>query len=138
MKATLVSIAIALAATAASAGEETVAPQDLEWVQIAPGVDFAAAYGDWMNQAHGKYVRFASGTVVPMHTHSGSYRSVVLSGRLVNILDEDEEVELGSGHYFHMAGGRVHGHRCVSDVPCLIYTYSDEKWDVQLVDAPEG
>ncbi|WP_265570368.1 cupin domain-containing protein [Sphingomicrobium nitratireducens] len=123
---------LALGTAAAAHGPENLAASELEWVEIIPGVDFAPAFGDWAKEGHGKFVRLAPGASVPMHTHSGSYEGVFVSGEMVNILDGGTRVAVGPGHYFQMAGGRLHGHECVSEVPCFFYTHSPAAWDIQV------
>ena len=110
---------------------------ELEWHEIVPGAYFAAAYGDWKSQPHGKFVKFQPGMVVPLHTHTGAYDGVMISGKMVNVLDDGQRVDIEAGHYFQMAADRTHGHECVSEEPCFFYTHSDKAWDLQLIE-PEA
>ena len=60
--------ASALGATAAQAqpaDATSLAHDKLAWVTMAPGIEFAPAFGDWNKEAHGKFVRFAPGAAVP-------------------------------------------------------------------------
>lgn len=116
-------------------GTQTLPSADLKWREMIPAVvDFAPAYGDWEKGAHGKYARVQPGATVPMHSHSGAYHAVLISGRLTNLLDAGPtRVALNQGDYWYMAAGRAHGHVCTSAEPCLVYTHSDAAWDLKLV-----
>lgn len=136
-------VKMAFAASAAAAilatpgiaqSSDVTAASALQWRTMFPGVEFAPAHGDWEKEAHGKFVRFAPGTKVPMHTHGAPYHAVMVSGRMANLLAADTRVEVEPGAYFHMAAGRAHGHECVSAEPCLFYTYSDSLWDLKLIE----
>ncbi len=65
-------------------GAAMIAQEDLEWVEIIPGVEFAAVHGDWAEGAHAKFARFAPGMVAPLHTHSHAYHGVVVQGEFAN------------------------------------------------------
>lgn len=125
---------VLLATSAAAQAPETLGSPDLQWKEMIPGVSFAPAFGDWERGAHGKFVRIAPGGKVPPHTHSQPYHAVFVSGRLANSVNGAAAAEVRSGEYWHMAGGRVHAHECVSDEPCFFYTHSTGPWDVQLVE----
>lgn len=130
-----VPVIAALGLAQAAAGDaDTLAAADLEWREVFPGVAFAPAYGDWESEAHGKFVRFAEGTAAPLHTHTGAYHAVMISGELVNIYEDGARAEISPGDYFHMAAERPHGHECVSQSPCFFYTHSDALWDIALSD----
>ena len=131
--AALVAGSVAVAAQAQTG--DTIAVGDLQWKEIVPGASFAAAYGDWEKGAHGKYVRIQRGAQIPMHLHSNDYRAVLISGRLVNLFEGGERVELGAGDYFYMAAKRPHSHECLSEEGCLFYTYSDGLWDIEVSEA---
>lgn len=121
---------IGAAAYAAEVG--VITRSALQWREMLPGVSFAPSHGDWERGAHGKYVRITNEAKIPMHTHSGAYDAVMISGRMVNIYDDGgRRVELSSGDYFHMAAKRPHSHQCLSRKPCFFYTYSDGLWDFQ-------
>lgn len=133
--------AAAAAALFASASPALAQPPEilpaaqLEWREMFPGVVFAPAYGDWEKGAHGKYVRFDTGTMVPMHTHTNAYHGVMISGRMANLYDAGKRVEVGPGDYWYVAGARAHGHECLSKEPCFFYTYGDDLWNLQLLEA---
>lgn len=111
-----------------------VTQQDLAWVEIIPGVDFAAVYGDWAEGAHAKFARFAPGMVAPLHTHTHAYHGVVVHGELTNPYPGEEGVVMRSGDYWYVPAGVAHSNECVSDEPCVFFTYGDALWDVEMVE----
>lgn len=134
----ILAAAVLLTGTAAIAGgTDTVRSGELNWADMIPEiVAFAPAYGNEAD-AHGRYARIQPGATVPMHTHGEAYHAVLLSGRLVNLLDtSDNRVEIAPSDYWHMAGGRPHGHICLSAEPCLVYIHSEGPWSATLVETP--
>jgi len=131
-------IAAAAAAASGISGAAAASPPShlaagsLEWRQMFPGVSFAPAYGDWEKGAHGKYVRIDAGAEVPMHIHSNAYHAVLISGEVVNLYEDSDDITVDPGSYFYVAGKRPHGHRCKSSEPCFFYTYGDGLWDVTV------
>lgn len=120
---------LSLGAGAAAQPADRLVPASLQWKQIVPGAEFAAAYGDWEKGAHGKYVRFVKGVQIPLHRHSNDYHAVVISGRMVNLFEAGRRVDVAPGDYFYMASMRAHSHECLSDEGCLFYTYGGGLWD---------
>lgn len=109
--------------------------RDLEWTQMIPGVAFAPAYGDWQSGRHGKFVRFEPGASAPLHTHSSPYNGIVLEGRLSNpYAGKVEPAEMKAGTHWYVPAAAEHGNTCVSEQPCLLYTYGDAAWDIAVVE----
>ena len=129
-------VALAIGAAAYAQSSDRLARGDLQWREIVPGASFAAAYGDWEKEGHGKFVRIAREAQIPLHVHTNDYHAVMVSGRMRNILDAGTRVELAPGDYFYMASKRPHAHECLTDEPCLFYTYGDGSWDIEAVEAP--
>ncbi|MDX1421000.1 MAG: cupin domain-containing protein [Rubricoccaceae bacterium] len=121
---------------AAQPSDAVFTPYDaLEWVEIVPGVTFAATHGDMMAEAHGKLIRFDAGVSTPVHTHTNAYHGVVIQGRVTNPYSDDEALrEMGAGDYWYVPGGAPHRTACVSEEPCLFYTYGDAAWDVAVLE----
>lgn len=111
-----------------------IAQEDLAWVEIVPGVDFAAIHGEWTEGAHAKFARFAPHLAVPVHRHTNAYHGVVVQGEVTNPYPGQDAVVMRPGDYWHVPGGMEHSNACVSDEPCLIFTYGDALWDVEIVE----
>ena len=133
MRFSLTFLALALLATPAAA-QVVLAPTDLQWTEVAPGIAFANAHGDWQTGAHGKFVRFEPRAAVGMHTHSASYHGVVITGRFTNGYRGAPGRPMGPGTFWSVEGGVPHDNSCESEEPCLIYTTSDAAVDVTMVE----
>lgn len=111
-----------------------VATADLEWVEIVPGVDFAAVHGDWAEGAHAKFARFAPGMAAPVHSHTNAYHGVVVQGEFTNPYPGEEAVVMRPGDYWYVPGGAAHSNECVSAEPCVFFTYGDALWDLDMLE----
>lgn len=111
-----------------------ITQEDLEWVEIVPGVDFAAVQGQWAEGAHAKFARFAPHMAVPVHRHTNAYHGVVVQGEFTNPYPGQQAVVMRPGDYWRVPAGMAHSNECVSDDPCLIFTYGDAPWDVEMVE----
>jgi quercetin dioxygenase-like cupin family protein len=131
---------LVLAAAPSAAQQEAqqitvVTPDESVWIEIGPGIEFGALFGDWQAEPHGKLVRFAPGVISGMHAHSRGYHAVVIAGTVVNPYEgEENPPEMGPGTYWSTPGGAVHATGCVSEEPCLIYAHMDHLWDYEPAD----
>jgi cyclophilin family peptidyl-prolyl cis-trans isomerase len=74
-------VALGAVPVAAQPPEATLLAADgLEGSELAPGIRFAAAHGDWTREAHAKFVALDAGVAAPVHVHSRPYHAVVLQG----------------------------------------------------------
>jgi quercetin dioxygenase-like cupin family protein len=124
-----------VAPPAAPEGAAVVHASEVEWAEIVPGIRFAAVYGQWDREAHGKLVSADPGVRTPMHVHSGGYHGMVIEGTVTNpYAGEVGEVRMGPGTYWYVPAGAPHATACVSEEPCLFYTYADGAWDIEVVE----
>lgn len=101
---------------------------------IMPGVaEFGTVSGDRMKGAHGTFIKVVKGTGTPAHTHSNSYRGVVLKGLVENPFagNAATQVKMGPGSYYSVPAGSEHITRCADDSPtdCLSYIYQEAAFD---------
>lgn len=114
--------------------EDKVLPEEKkEFVNAFPGndaINFAAAYGDRSDRAHGTFGRFPANFETPVHTHTNDYRAIVLKGEMTNPFEGETNAEvLKPGSFWQVKAGSVHTTACVSDIPCEFYMYSDHAFD---------
>jgi quercetin dioxygenase-like cupin family protein len=109
------------------------AAPELKWVdaQGATGVQQATAWGNAQKGAHGSFAKFAGGTEVPLHTHTASGRSVVISGTLLEGLEGQKPKELGAGSYFSIPGDVKHTTACKAGADCVIYSEWSGAFDLK-------
>lgn len=93
-------------------------------------INFADAYGDRATGPHGTFGQFPANFETPEHTHSHSYRAIVLKGQMTNPFDGEENAPImGPGSYWAVGAGETHSTACVSDTPCEFFMYSDSEFD---------
>jgi quercetin dioxygenase-like cupin family protein len=108
------------------------AASELKWMDApnTKGVQQAVAWGNPEKGAHGSFAKFGGGTETPMHTHTASGRSVVISGTMVETIEGQKAKELGPGSYFSIPGGLKHSTACKGGSDCLIYSEWAGSFDV--------
>jgi len=133
--------AVAMGLYAQEAAQPKAAPKrgttlktaaDMKWAVVpnVKGVQQAVAWGNPQKGPYGAFHKFASGTEVPLHTHTASLRSVIISGTLVITLEGQSPKELGPGSYFFEPGGVKHTTACKAGAECLFYTHATGAFDV--------
>jgi len=139
LKTILIAAGAAVAvAGAAYAHKETeskiLKEEDKVFVNMFGPVDFADAYGDRATGPHGTFGRFPAGFETPLHTHSHSYRAIVLKGSMTNpFAGEESPPVMEPGSYWSVTGGDAHTTACVSATPCEFFMYGGEDFDFQPV-----
>lgn len=89
----------------------------------------APAYGDLVHGAHGTFIKMPAGFVSKVHTHTGDYWGVVISGVAVNGLPGSPDTQLPVGSYWFQKGGEAHVTKCVSPNECILFISQHEKFD---------
>ncbi|MEW7291604.1 DUF4437 domain-containing protein [Aquimarina sp. 2304DJ70-9] len=114
-------------------------PEDLKWVTAFDGfpINFAMVSGNTFEGSHGTFAKFPGGSfITPPHTHANSYKAVVISGQIINPM-EDEEPEdakvMGPGSYWYVPANEVHTTGCVSEEPCIFYMYQSVPFNFEPV-----
>ena len=99
-------------------------PSEMKWVDVpdAKGSQQAVVWGNAQKGAHASFARFASGTELPLHTHTASSRSVVIAGTMVETMEGEKPKELGPGSYFFWPAEVKHTTGCKAGQECIIYT----------------
>ena len=108
----------------------TVPASSIEFAQVAPFVRMGAAWGDRAQGAHGTFGVFPAGARSPMHTHSGAYHGVVISGTMTNPFEgEANPPPMAAGSYWYVPAGKAHVTACISQEPCNFYFHADGAFD---------
>lgn len=89
----------------------------------------AAAYGDLQQGAHGTFIKMPVGFVSAVHSHSGEYWGVVISGVGVNGTPGSDDVPLPAGSYWSQKGGEDHVTKCISSNECIFFINQTVKFD---------
>ncbi|MBI3716178.1 MAG: DUF4437 domain-containing protein [Betaproteobacteria bacterium] len=89
----------------------------------------APAYGDLAHGAHGTFIKMPAGFVSNLHTHTGDYYGVVISGVAVNVQVNGKDVPLPVGSYWLQKGGEAHVTKCISPNECIFFISQPAKFD---------
>lgn len=89
----------------------------------------APAFGDLAHGAHGTFIKMPAGFVSPVHTHTGDYYGVVISGVGANGLPGSADVPLPVGSYWLQKGGERHVTKCLSPNECIFFINQSTKFD---------
>jgi quercetin dioxygenase-like cupin family protein len=87
--------------------------------EVYPGILRQTCSGDSATIVRYTY---APGSRFPMHSHAEEQVTVVHSGRIIFIIDE-EEVELGAGQLAVIAAGTPHGAHAIGEEPVVTDNY---------------
>jgi hypothetical protein len=108
--------------------------QSLKWVQVRPGQETSALWGDRRVGPYGSFNRFAAGFEDRRHYHTRDLYSVVVSGTVVVQSGNSPAQELGPGSYGFLPGGTPHTHSCKAGTPCVLFVQQDGPGDSVSVD----
>jgi len=89
----------------------------------------APGYGDLQHGAHGTIIKMPAGFVSRIHTHTGEYWAVVISGVGVNGAPGSVDVPLPAGSYWSQKGGEPHVTKCISSNECIFFINQSVKFD---------
>ena len=89
----------------------------------------APAFGDLAHGAHGTFIKMPAGFVSPIHTHTGDYYGVVISGVGANGVPGSTDVPLPVGSYWFQKRGERHVTKCLSPNECIFFINQSTKFD---------
>ena len=89
----------------------------------------APGHGDLKSGAHGTIIKMPAGFVSRIHSHTGEYWAVVISGVGVNGVPGSVDVPLPAGSYWSQKGGELHITKCISSNECIFFINQSVKFD---------
>lgn len=105
------------------------APDQMEWKEIAPGIQRVILWGDRDTGAYAMLLKIAPGTVADPHAHTGDYHGVNVKGTWRHSFDTGEQRDLPPGSFILQPGMALHGDACVSTEECIFFIHQDVKGD---------
>jgi hypothetical protein len=107
---------------------------DLEWTEIAPEspVQVVVLWGDPKSGGeHGRLIKLPAGFVAPIHSHTGDYHAVNLTGTWRHSFEEGESQGqvLPTGSYVFQPGTGFHGDACVGSEDCILFIHQHQASD---------
>jgi uncharacterized protein YaiE (UPF0345 family) len=103
--------------------------------KINPAISMGSAYGDMSKGGHGTFGKFSANFITPIHTHTGAYHGVVVSGTMTNpFKGEKNPPKMEPGSYWYVPAKSEHATACVSDTPCKFYFHANSAFDFHPVE----
>jgi quercetin dioxygenase-like cupin family protein len=117
----------------AKAKEKVWPAADMKWVPSpgAPaGVMQVALWGDSTKGAYGALEKFPAGFSAPLHTHSASLKTVVISGTIIHGVPGKPDVSLPAGSYLYEPANMPHTTACDKASECVFFLEASGKFDL--------
>jgi quercetin dioxygenase-like cupin family protein len=129
-------MSLASIAQAESAVENKIVPEDQRaFFTVSDPIQFAVVTGDLQKGPQGTFGRFPGDFITPMHTHSHAYEAIVISGRMTNPFDGEENPPvMGPGSFWSVAAGAEHATACVSEEPCEFFMFASDGFDFEVAE----
>jgi len=121
--------AFALPSLSAQAQSIAVPKTSVKFSDLGGGPQLGTLWGDSSKGPHGSLLYLPAGFVSPVHTHSGAYEAVVISGTVTNAEPGVEEIPLEAGSYYRQNGQTKHVTKCISHVRCTLYITQSTGFD---------
>jgi mannose-6-phosphate isomerase-like protein (cupin superfamily) len=99
--------------------------ESMKWIQVRPGQEISALWGDQRTGPNGRFNRFAAGFKDRPHFHTRDLYSVVVSGTVVVQTAGNPAQELGPGSDAFVPAKTPHTHSCKEGMACVIFVYQD-------------
>ena len=96
-------------------------------------VEMAVLWGDPKSGPSGVLLKLPSGWEAPVHSHSSSYRAIVIEGSPIHMLDgAANPTAFGPGSYIHQPAGEFHSNANTSGANALVLVIYDGPMDAIL------
>jgi hypothetical protein len=114
-----------------------VAAEEVKGVELMPGgPSLGGLWGDPMKGPFGGLLKLKAGFTSPLHTHSGDYEAVQISGTSSHWLkgeDGTKAKKMTPGSYWKMPGKLPHVSACAAGADCVMYIVQKSKFDFAAV-----
>jgi quercetin dioxygenase-like cupin family protein len=118
-----------------------VGADEVKSVELMPGgPTLGALWGDTTKGPFGALMHLKAGFTSPLHTHSGDYEAVEISGTSAHWLkgeDGTKAKKMTPGSYWKMPGGLPHVSSCAAGADCIVYIVQKTKFDFKAVEEPK-
>lgn len=125
---------VAGVAVGKSTGEKVkfVAAEEVKWDDLEGGAKIGTLHGDHKKGAYGALYKLPSGVTSPMHSHTGTYEAVQISGTSSHWLkgeDGTKAKKMTPGSYWMIQGKAEHVSACAPGTDCVFYLWGKTKYD---------
>lgn len=111
--------------TSSESAPIAIPAESAKWIQVRPGQEISALWGDRATGPNGRFNRFAAGFQDRPHFHTRDLYSIVVSGTLILETVGMPKKELGPGSYTFIPARTPHTHSCKAGNPCVVFVYQD-------------
>jgi hypothetical protein len=131
---------LAVGKGAADASIKFTPVDDQKWDDLG-GPKMATISGDYKKGPYTGLLKLPGGFTSPMHTHSGSYEAILVTGSMTHWIkgeDGSKAPKLNPGSYWTVPAKLEHISACAKGPDCVIYVWQKTKFDFTVTDAPAG
>jgi quercetin dioxygenase-like cupin family protein len=96
------------------------------------GLQSVDLWGNSKTSAHGTLSKCAAGLSEPPHTHSRTFRALIIAGTMRYVVGGQISQPLGPGSYIVIAPGAPHFAQCSPESSCHVYVEQAGPLDVKL------
>jgi len=111
---------------------------DVKFAPFGEGpVQISVLWGDPATGPSGFLLKVPPGFEAPIHTHTASYRAVVLRGQTLHWLETEEKADvqpLSAGAYIRQPAGQMHGDANPADAESVLLVMVEGAFDFILPD----
>lgn len=125
--------AASASAPVASAQLERATADAVQYQQLFPGVSVSVLYGGIDQGVPTLQLgKIGAGVTFPVHSHSGDYYAVLVTGRFQHWEegDADRGPIMTAGSHFYQPGGTLHYDSCLGPEACIVSVTFPERADV--------
>jgi quercetin dioxygenase-like cupin family protein len=115
----------------APAKAKFVAAEEVKWDDLG-GPKLGTLWGDYKKGPYGALMKLPAGSTSPLHTHSGTYEAVEISGTTSHWLkgeDGTKAKKMTPGSYWTMQAKAEHISSCAPGADCVFYLWQKGKFD---------
>lgn len=109
-----------------------VANEEVKWDDLGGGPKFALLTGDYQKGPYGALMRLPAGFTSPLHSHTGTYEAVEISGTSSHWLkgeDGKKAKKMTPGSYWTINGKVEHVSACAAGTDCVFFVWQKTKYD---------
>lgn len=109
-----------------------VANEEVKWDDLGGGPKLGLLTGDYGKGPYGALMRLPAGFTSPMHSHTGTYEAVEISGTSSHWLkgeDGTKAKKMTPGSYWTITGKAEHVSACAAGADCVFFVWQKTKFD---------
>jgi len=114
------------------------AAEEIKWDDVS-GMKLGTLFGDYKKGPFGALLKLPGGYTSPLHTHSGAYEAVQISGTSSHWLkgeDGTKAKKMTPGSYWTIPAKLEHVSSCAPGADCVMFVWQKSKFDVAVAKEP--